>query len=136
MFEAFQNNPNVQVIPLILTTTFLAVAGQLCLKHGMTRLGEMKSAARLVQNIPELFKSVWVLIGLIAYIVSTLIWMVVLKLADLSFAYPFISLSYVFVIIASRIVFRENIDFYKIIAILFIISGVLVLSMSPPGEMI
>ena len=133
MLETILNNPNNRVIPLILITTFLAVGGQLSLKHGMSTLGEMSSAGTLIKSIPKLIKNIWVLIGLVTYVVSTLIWMVVLKKADLSFAYPFISLSYVLVIVASRLVFREKIDIFKILAIVLIVGGVLVLSMSPPG---
>ena len=134
MIETVQNNPNAAVIPLILCTTFLAVGGQLSLKHGMAGLGEMGSALTLIKSIPKLITNVYVLAGLGLYVFSTLLWMVVLKKADLSFCYPFISLSYVFVIIASRIVFREWIDIYKVLAIILIVGGVVVLSMSPPGS--
>ena len=54
----------------------------------------------------------------------------ILTKTPLSFCYPFISLSYVFVIIASRLVFRETIDGFKVLAILLIVSGVVILSMS------
>jgi multidrug transporter EmrE-like cation transporter len=134
MFEAILQNPNAKVIPLILVTTFLAVGGQLSLKHGMANLGEMSSAVSLIKSIPRLIVNIWVLIGLGLYVFSTLLWMIVLKKADLSFCYPFISLSYVFVIIASRLIFRERIDFFKVIAIALIVSGVIVLSMSLPGS--
>jgi drug/metabolite transporter (DMT)-like permease len=130
MLDLIRNNPNTPVIPLILATTFLAVGGQLCLKHGMVNLGEMGGFKVLIRSIPRIFSNIWVLTGLGLYIFSTLLWMMILTRTPLSFCYPFISLSYVFVIIASRIIFREMIDAFKILAIVLIVSGVVLLSMS------
>ena len=130
MLELIRNNPNAAVIPLILVTTFLAVGGQLCLKNGMTALGELGGFKLLIKSLPKVATNIWVLLGLGLYIFSTLIWMMILTKTPLSFCYPFISLSYVFVIIASQIIFKERVDVYKIIAIVLIVSGVVMLSMS------
>jgi len=133
MLELIRNNPNTSAIPLILVTTFLAVSGQLSLKHGMTAIGHMSGFKILLKSILKIAANLWVLLGLILYIFSTLLWMMILTKTPLSFCYPFISLSYVFVIIASRIIFRERIDHFKILAIILIISGVILLSMSGSG---
>ena len=130
MIELIKNNPNIDMVPMILITTFLAVGGQLCLKHGMTALGEIGGFKMLIQSLPKVAKNLWIILGLGLYVFSTLLWMMILTKTPLSFCYPFISLSYVFVIIASRIVFKERIDIYKILAIVLIIGGVVMLSMS------
>ncbi len=130
MLELIRNNPNTAIIPLILVTTFLAVGGQLCLKQGMTALGELGGFKLLIKSVPKIATNIWVLLGLGLYVFSTLIWMMILTKTPLSFCYPFISLSYVFVIVASRIIFKERIDGYKIMAILLIVGGVVMLSMS------
>ncbi|MFH1514367.1 MAG: EamA family transporter [bacterium] len=130
MLDLIKNNPNVEVIPMILVTTFLAVGGQLSLKHGMSSLGEMDGFKLLIQNLPKVAKNIWIITGLGLYVFSTLLWMMILTKTPLSFCYPFISLSYVFVIIASRIVFKERIDIFKVLAIVLIVGGVVMLSMS------
>jgi drug/metabolite transporter (DMT)-like permease len=130
MLELIRNNPNTATIPWILVTTFLAVGGQLCLNHGMTKLGEMGGFKSLMKSLSKVATNVWVISGLGLYIFSTLLWMMILTKTPLSFCYPFISLSYVFVIIASRIIFRERIDIFKVLAILLIVGGVVMLSMS------
>lgn len=121
------------MIPMILITTFLAVGGQLSLKHGMTSVGPMENMKALLKSLARVGTNFWVIFGLLLYIFSTLLWMMILTKTPLSFCYPFISLSYVFVIIASRIFFRERIDYFKILAIVLIVSGVVLLSMSGGG---
>jgi len=133
MIELIRNNPNTAAIPLILVTTFLAVIGQLSLKHGMTSIGHMSGFKILAKSIVKLATNPFLIIGLACYVFSTLLWMMILTKTPLSYCYPFISLSYVFVIFASRLIFRERIDHFKILAIIFIISGVILLSMSGSG---
>jgi len=133
MLDLIRNNPNTSAIPLILVTTFLAVGGQLSLKQGMTSVGNIPGMKALLKSLARVGTNTWVLTGLALYIFSTLLWMMILTKTPLSFCYPFISLSYVFVIVASRIFFRERIDHFKILAIVLIVSGVVLLSMSGTG---
>ena len=124
-----QTKRNIQSIPLILAFTVLVVTGQLLLKNGLSGftvdgLGDLMSQIVTVVFNPFVFS------GLALYVVSTGIWLIVLSRTSLSFAYPFISISYVLIIITSRIFFHEIIDIYKIIAIILIIAGVIMLSMS------
>ncbi|MFH1514366.1 MAG: hypothetical protein ABIG42_02785 [bacterium] len=124
-----QRQRNIQSIPMILAFTVLVVAGQLLLKNGLSNfvvdgLGDLMSQIVAVVFNPYVFS------GLVLYVFSTGIWLIVLSRTSLSFCYPFISISYVLIIITSRIFFHEIIDIYKIIAIVLIISGVIMLSMS------
>ena len=134
-----QRKRNIKSIPLILVFTVLVVTGQLLLKHGLSSY-QIFGLGELMRNIIKIVFSPYVFAGLAIYVVSTGIWLVVLSRTSLSFAYPFISLSYVFIVITSRIFFNELIDTYKVIAIVLIISGVLMLSQSRttkrinPGE--
>lgn len=118
---------------MILVFTVLVVAGQLLLKHGLSNF--------VVDGLGELMKQIFVIIfnpfvfaGLALYVVSTGVWLIVLSRTSLSFCYPFISISYILIIITSRIFFNEIIDLYKIIAIVLIIAGVIMLSLSRTGE--
>lgn len=124
-----QRKRNIKSIPLILVFTVLVVIGQLLLKHGLSSY-EISGLGELMRNIIKIVFSPYVFTGLALYVVSTGIWLVVLSRTSLSFAYPFISISYVLIVITSRIFFNELIDTYKIIAIVLIISGVFMLSQS------
>lgn len=124
-----QRKRNIKSIPLILVFTVLVVAGQLLLKHGLSSY-QIFGLGELMRNIIKIVFSPYVFAGLALYVVSTGIWLVVLSRTSLSFAYPFISISYVLIVITSRIFFNELIDTYKVIAIVLIISGVFMLSQS------
>lgn len=124
-----QRERNIKSIPLILVFTVLVVAGQLLLKHGLSDF-VVDDLGELMKQIFSIIFNPFVFAGLCLYVVSTGIWLIVLSRTSLSFAYPFISISYILIIITSKIFFNEIIDLYKIIAITLIIGGVVMLSMS------
>jgi len=86
-------------IVLLTSSIVLSAVGQLCMKAGMQGLRESPvaleatwSALRMLQE-PLLFAAG----GLLAYAISMLAWLAVLVRYPLSYAYPFLSLSYVLV---------------------------------------
>jgi len=121
-------------IPWILAFTVLVVAGQLLLKSGLSTFGEINSLGVLMSKILIIVFNRYVFLGLVLYVFSTGLWLIILSRTSLSFCYPFISISYVLIIITSRIFFREIIDIYKVFAILLIIAGVIMLSLSRTGK--
>jgi len=124
----------MKAIPMILAFTVIVVAGQILLKTGLSSFGEIGSFGLLMRKIVAIVINPYVLTGLVLYIFSTGLWLIVLSRTSLSFCYPFISIAYVLVIITSRIFFNEIIDVYKILAIILIISGVIMLSLSRTGK--
>ncbi len=118
---------------MILVFTVLVVAGQLLLKHGLSNF-VVDDLGELMKQIFAIVFNPFVFVGLALYVVSTGVWLIVLSRTSLSFCYPFISISYIMIIITSRIFFNEIIDLYKVIAIVLIIAGVIMLSMSRTGE--
>jgi len=117
-------------IPLILLSISIAVAGQILLKLGMNRIGvvSLNGFGELGQLFSAIFKSPLVLFGLFLYMVSAVVWLVVLSSVDLSFAYPFIGSSYVFVLILSRFILKEDVNPIRWIGALVITAGVIILS--------
>ncbi|MCX8128410.1 MAG: EamA family transporter [Synergistetes bacterium] len=69
-------------------------------------------------------KSYVVLLGLLCYALGAFFWLLVLKLSDLSVAYPMVSLTYPVVLFLSFILFGETITFRQIIGIAAIMVGV------------
>lgn len=53
-----------------------------------------------------------------------------LRKVDLSYAYPMVSFGYVFVIIASALLFGETINFMKITGMVCIVAGILFIAKS------
>lgn len=54
---------------------------------------------------------------------SSILWMYIVKSFPLSSAYPMISLSYVFGMIAAIVFFGENVSFYKWAGVALVIAG-------------
>ena len=68
------------------------------------------------------------LLSLICLIFQALVWQVVLKHYDLSFAYPFISLVNFIILVSSYLLFNESITLANLIGLFFISCGVYLLS--------
>jgi len=68
----------------------------------------------------------WVLSSLLAAFLGMLSWMLALGKAELSYAYPFTSLSFVLILFASAIVFDEPITATKIAGMALIVTGIVV----------
>ncbi len=120
----------VYSVLLILLSISIAVGGQLLLKIGINRIGisDFGSFSALGGLFAGIAKSPLVIFGLLLYVISAAIWMIVLSTVDLSFAYPFIGLSYVLVLVLSKFILKEDVNPLRWIGALIITAGVVVLS--------
>ena len=103
---------------LIIISVAIGAVGQIAFKFG---------AMQMVENpgITLLEKIKWpIVLGLFLYGISTIIWIMALKKVELSYAYPMVSLGYVFVFIASYFIFHEPINWLRIGGMLFILVGI------------
>ncbi|MBA7623913.1 4-amino-4-deoxy-L-arabinose-phosphoundecaprenol flippase subunit ArnE [subsurface metagenome] len=117
-------------ILLILFSISIAVAGQILLKIGINRIGivDFSGLEALKQLFFGVIKSPLVISGLFLYVISAAIWLVVLSAVDLSFAYPFIGLTYVMVLILSRFILKEDVNLIRWAGAIIITIGVIVIS--------
>ena len=76
--------------------------------------------------IPPALINPWVLTSLAVAVIALLAWMGALSLLDLSRAYPFVSASFVLVLICSAIFFGEALTAAKVIGALLIVAGLIV----------
>lgn len=113
------------VLFLILLTAFLNTAAQLLLKAGMVRIGEFSFTAHNL--FPIAFKiatSPFIVLGLIVYVISVSLWLLVLSRVPVGIAYPMTSLAYIFNVVGAYLIFSEQINLVQIAGILVIILGV------------
>jgi undecaprenyl phosphate-alpha-L-ara4N flippase subunit ArnE len=90
-----------ELLVLLTVSVTCDVSGQTFFKLGAT--GIASSASRF--RTPLL----WVLAGLIVYVVEIFVWLRVLAIAPLTLAAPIASLNYIGVVLAGRYLFREHI---------------------------
>jgi drug/metabolite transporter (DMT)-like permease len=115
----------VQAIVPILLSVAIGVVGQLILKTAMTSVGPLSlqegQRARTALAI-GLNPLVWAGFGL--YGVSLLFWLVGLSRVDLGYAFPFLSLSYVLILVSSWTLLRESVGWMRLLGVVSICLGV------------
>lgn len=118
-------------IVYILVSVVAGAVGQIMLKKGMTTIGP------LTLSFDQLFNILWrigtnpyVVIGLAIYVTGTVFWLAALSRVDLSYAYPFASLSYGVMLLASWQLFKEDITPFRLIGTLVVCLGVFLISRS------
>jgi drug/metabolite transporter (DMT)-like permease len=121
---------NIAIIYILISVVGGAV-GQILLKKGMASMGPLTiSAGEVFTIIWRMATNPYVVIGLGIYMCGTLFWLVALSRVQLSFAYPFASLSYGLMLLAAWLLFREDISLLRIIGTAVIVAGVLIISRS------
>jgi multidrug transporter EmrE-like cation transporter len=115
----------------ILAAVLASAVGQLVLKKGMGSMGALTlDAGHLGGILARIITNPYVLLGLAIYACGTLFWLVALSRVDLSYAYPFVSFSYVVMLIASWLLLNEHISLLRIAGSAVVILGVLLISRS------
>lgn len=118
-------------IAYILVAVVGSAAGQLLLKKGMSTIGPLTLTPDQFFNIVwRIGTNPWVVVGLSIYVFGTIFWLSALSRVDLSFAYPFASLSYIAMILGGWLLFSERIDIWRIAGSLVIMTGVILISQS------
>ncbi|ACS99106.1 conserved hypothetical protein [Paenibacillus sp. JDR-2] len=105
----------------ILVSVIMGAAGQVLLKFGAMHPNESMSGPLRMLNLYNAG-------GIFLYGASALIWMFVLRKVELSYAYPFVSLAYIIVLVASYYFFGESINTYKIAGLVLIVGGIAFIS--------
>jgi len=109
---------------LLSVVIVLNVLGHVFLKAGMNRIGGI-SPLQLLSDFSKVFSTPYIIFGLLSYVLSVAMYMVVLSRAHLSYAYPLLNgLAYALIILISWQVFREPFSTIKWIGIFLILLGV------------
>ncbi len=115
---------------VIIIAVLLGVIGQLLSKKGLNLLGNIDFSANLIAGYSKIFFSPYVIMGSLIYVLSVFFWVYSLSKVDLSFAYPFLALSYVLIVLAAWLFLGENIPLLRWIGVLVICFGVFLISKS------
>jgi drug/metabolite transporter (DMT)-like permease len=104
----------------------LLVTGQILFKWGLEAVGGFS-----VAKIFSIVFQPWIILGLMLYVVATVVWFYVLSKANLSLAYPLQSISYVIGLFASRFILHESIPATRWMGVLVIMLGVALVAYQP-----
>jgi len=122
-------NPIVFVL-ILLAVVFNTVA-QLALKMGIDRIGAFDfHLSNFIPIVLKIMVSPWIVIGLVIYVGSVGVWLMVLSRAPVSIAYPLSSLGYVTSALAAYYLLGEDLSMLRIAGILVILVGVYMVARS------
>ena len=122
-------SPVTRAVLLIVLSAFVSSAGQTLMKLGLEAASS--GAERTAMGFLRSSFGAWqVWVGLTLFAASVLIWMRVLSTTQLSWGYPLLGLSYVFVAISGRLVFGEALGVSRLAGIALVIAGAALIARS------
>lgn len=123
------DRPTLLGLVFILLTVGFTVLGQILVKQGMLDVGKSPSElAALPAFVLRSLTNPRVVIGLGCAVAAALTWIVAISRSNLSFAYPFMALGVVLVLVLSGVVFKEAIPMNRWIGVGIVCLGILVAS--------
>lgn len=118
----------MKALKYILASVLLVNVGNLVVKYGLQQ-STFKFDA-LVSSYITLLTNPFILLGIMSVGLSSVFWLAALSKADLSYAYPMISIGYIITAVASWVFFQENLALMRMAGIFIICSGVFLMSKS------
>ncbi len=117
------------LIGLILVSVSLAALAQLTLKHGVKQATVHSGALQLTSSsFKDVIATPAVWGGLFLFGLSAVVWLAVLSRTSLSFAYPFVSITYVLILLADRFVLHETIPSLRWLGVGCIMIGIVLVA--------
>ncbi len=116
---------------LVFCTVIGMTAAQLLLKRGMIAVGE---APHTIHELANFFIRAcinpYVITAIIITAATAVVWIYTVSKAQISFIYPFMSLSYVLVALFSLLLFREDVTITRWLGVAVICIGVFIVARS------
>jgi len=110
-------------------TILLTVYGQLIIKWRVGMAGSLPAGGLgKLEFLLRRLLDVWVFSGFVAAFLASLTWMAAMTQLPLSYAYPFMSLAFVLVMLASAHFFGEALTTQKVAGALLVVLGLYVAS--------
>jgi drug/metabolite transporter (DMT)-like permease len=111
----------------ILGTVLFTVYGQIVLKWRVAKVGALPAVfSHKIFVLLSVIWDPWVLSGVVAGFFAFLCWMAALTEFELSYAYPFMSLSFLLVLVLSAILFQEPLTVSKVLGVGLIVAGIII----------
>lgn len=108
-------------------TVLLTVFGQIAIKWQVLRAGELPTDFNeKIVFLAKLMIHPLIMSGLFAALLASVFWMAAMTKLQLSHAYPFMSITFVLVIVLSGLVFHEPISAYKLAGMALVVAGIVV----------
>lgn len=106
------------------------------LKYGMSTHVQLEMASpvtfsAIVMTVFKVLFNPWIFTGFLLFVVSMASHLYVLTKVDLSFAFPFLSLAYVVIAVFTWLVFKEDLNSWRVFGIGLIVIGTFFIAQGP-----
>jgi drug/metabolite transporter (DMT)-like permease len=119
----------LSLFAVIVFSVALNALAQVLLRKGMLAIGADAPATTVQYAMAVAFEP-WLIGGMACYAVSILTWLIVLSRAEVSLAYPFLSLGYVFAAVIGFFFLGENVTATRVLGLALLCSGLIFISRS------
>jgi drug/metabolite transporter (DMT)-like permease len=113
----------------ILLTLLFTVYGQLVLKWQMGKAGSMPdNTIDKILFLLQQFLNPWIMSGFMSAFLASLAWMAAMTRFNLNYAYPFMSLAFIIVMLFSVIFLRESLTLQSVLGTVLVVVGLTVIA--------
>jgi len=112
---------------IVLTLAF-TVYGQLVLKWQIGLAGPAPDGPEKLWFLFRQLLNPWIISGFASAFIASIAWMAAMTRLPLSYAYPFMSLAFVIVMIFSALVFREALPFTRVAGTALVMAGLVLIA--------
>ena len=116
---------------LILATALLNATSQILMKTGMTQVGKFEfSGASFRQMTVGAATNIFIICGLVTMVISMVTHLMSLSRFDVSFAFPFLSIAYVLVLLYGYLAMGENVTALRVAGVALVVAGTVLIARS------
>ena len=109
----------------LFSTIVLTITSQMIMRWQVNAVGAMpEELAQKLIYIAQLLIKPWVILAIAASFLSGIAWLLTLTKFEISFAYPWLAVNFVLVMLLGYFLFDESINLQKVLATTLIIAGV------------
>ncbi|MEO6562287.1 MAG: EamA family transporter [Nitrosospira sp.] len=113
----------------ILLTLLFTVYGQLVLKWQMGQARSMpEGGIDKILFLLQQFLNPWIMSGFLSAFLASLAWMAAMTRFDLNYAYPFMSLAFIIVMLFSVLFLNESLTLQSVLGTIMVVAGLTVIA--------
>ncbi len=118
----------IRAFSVLFLVIIVGTTGQILIKYGFLLNSEYTGSLFSVEGIKHILDNPYLVGGILLAGVNFLLWLVVLRIFELGYAFNMTSLQYVLVLAGSYYFLRESITMSKIAGVVLIVLGVILLT--------
>lgn len=113
----------------IFSTVFFTTYSQLIMRWQVGSTGGLEPGIDgKIVFIVKMLSNAWVLSGIVATFFAGISWMMAMTKFEVSYAFPFVSVNYLFILVAGHLLFGESFSTVKAAGTLMVIAGLITIS--------